>query len=127
MKVVGMFREFAPGDADGWPSIVDHLDGQPLSDVDQIVGYLDAGYVLFDMLDTAKDVLGDEWIINGASVLTDGEWLWRKDLSYYLTRHHVRLPEAFLAYVRDNGYRVPEHDVATLRRYTEQARSLLYV
>src|SRR5262245_56839572 len=33
----------------------------------------------------------------GSCDLTDGYWMWPQGLSHYVRRHHVRLPEEFIA------------------------------
>ncbi|MGW4545355.1 hypothetical protein ACWEN4_03135 [Streptomyces violaceorubidus] len=42
------------------------------------------------------------------SLLTDGVWLWRDDLAYYVDRYHLALPGDFVAYVGELGYSPPE-------------------
>ncbi|PJE98247.1 hypothetical protein CUT44_08235 [Streptomyces carminius] len=48
-----------------------------------------------------EDVLGSrETVLGGGSVYTDGEWIWRGDLGFYLLRYHLRLPDEFTEKVR---------------------------
>ncbi|MFD8426770.1 hypothetical protein [Streptomyces coelicoflavus] len=45
------------------------------------------------------------------SLLTDGSWLWRDDLAYYVAAYHLALPEAFRAHAGELGHcptEVPE-------------------
>ncbi|MGI5182566.1 hypothetical protein ACQEVZ_40555 [Dactylosporangium sp. CA-152071] len=42
-----------------------------------------------------------------SSLLTDGVWVWRRDLAYYLRRYHVALPDEFRDHAARNGYLVP--------------------
>ncbi|KAB1987024.1 hypothetical protein F8144_19790 [Streptomyces triticiradicis] len=42
------------------------------------------------------------------SLYTDGIWLWRQDLSYYLAKYHVSLPPDFVTQVRNARHQVPE-------------------
>ncbi|WP_112724808.1 hypothetical protein [Micromonospora noduli] len=40
------------------------------------------------------------------SILTDGEWSWPSDLSYYVQKYQVGLPEEFLQHAAARGWRV---------------------
>ncbi|OSP38959.1 hypothetical protein B7767_34455 [Streptomyces sp. 13-12-16] len=41
------------------------------------------------------------------SLITDGTWLWREDLSYYIAKYHVSLPNDFLERIRSLDYTAP--------------------
>ncbi len=56
----------------------------------------------------------------GTADLCDGVWLWPEGLHVYVGRFHVRLPDEFVAHMRENRFTVPnelakktfpEHDV----------------
>jgi hypothetical protein len=32
--------------------------------------------------------------------MSDGDWVWRQDLAYFVERYRIRLPEEFLRHVR---------------------------
>ncbi|TPQ22027.1 hypothetical protein [Streptomyces sporangiiformans] len=53
-------------------------------------------------------------IPGGASLKTDGEWVWRYDLPHYVTEYHLALPEGFLRRIRELNYTVPQLDEDTL-------------
>ena len=73
-----------------------------------------------------SDVLGSEkFIIGGASAMTDGEWIWREDLRFYVATYHVGLPEDFLASVRASNYRVPTLQIEELRAASKEAMRIL--
>ncbi|MEV4725483.1 hypothetical protein [Micromonospora humida] len=127
MKTVGFFRELGPDPAEVYAeSIRAHLGPSPLPDVEDVVRYLRDGHGLIDVMGAEVDVLGsDRHLVGGASVMTDGEWLWRDDLRFYVTTYHVRLPEDFLATIRRNSYHVPELPVEDLRAAGKEAMRLL--
>src|SRR4051794_5553433 len=87
-------------------TIVDHIGSEPLEDVEQVVAYLRSGHPLIDMMDIQDDVIDGtrEQIMNGSSIVTDGQWLWREDLAYYVKQHNVTLPEEFLHLIRARNY-----------------------
>ena len=129
MKAVGMFTEFGPvRQSEPQDSIMDHVAAEPFDDVDQVVSYLRAGHPLIDMMDVQKDVFdrSQPSIMNGSSILTDGDWLWREDLAYYVRKHNVMLPDEFLESIRQRNYVVPEVDEAVLDQAGEEAAYLMF-
>jgi hypothetical protein len=122
-----MFLEFGPiNSSEIQESIFDNVGGEPLVDSAEVIAYLRAGHPLIDMMDVADDVFDtSRQILNGSSVLTDGDWLWRLDLPYYVQRHHVRLPDQFLALIRERQYVVPEREIPLLRSCSQEAKRLM--
>lgn len=87
---------------------------------DKVLGYLESGYTLIDMMGRESDILDDETSIpGGSSIMTDGEWIWRQDLIYYVRRYSLHLPYEF-ASVATRLERVPALDLATLSRLTRK-------
>jgi len=39
--------------------------------------------------------------------VSDGEWLWPKDLTHYMMKHFVRLPDKFIEHIRKMNYDCP--------------------
>lgn len=128
LKTAGMFVEFGPvRSSEPQASIVDHVTSEELPDLGQVLGYLNAGHVLIDVMDIADDPFEPtRQIMNGSTVLTDGDWLWRKDFAYFVRRHRVAVPEDFLALIRERNYVVPDRDVAELTACSLQARQLMF-
>ncbi|RQX15792.1 hypothetical protein DDE19_17975 [Micromonospora ureilytica] len=127
MKTVGFFRELGPNQTEVYgESIHSHLDSEPLPDALQVDDYLRHGHGLIDVMGAEIDVLGSgRHLVGGASVLTDGEWLWRDDLRFYLAEYQVSLPAEFLETVRGNDYRVPDLRGDQLRLVGEEATRIL--
>lgn len=123
MQTAGMFAELNQGfRPDSAPSIKDHVGSAPPSDEDRIVAYLRAGHELIAMMDCQDDPLDpSRQVIGGSSMLTDGDWLWRRDFAYYVGRHHVLVPEAFLTLIRARHYVVPERTVEELTAAAAEA------
>lgn len=128
LQTVGMFAEFGPvRSTEPQESIFDHVAGEELPDLGQVLDYLNAGHVLIDVMDIADDPFEPtRQIMNGSTVLTDGDWLWRKDFAHFVRRHRVAVPETFLALVRERDYVVPDRDVAELTAWSQQARELMF-
>lgn len=60
-------------------------------------------------MSAGSDVLNPEagFLPGIGSLYTDGDWLWREDLSYYVTKYHVSLPGEFLVRLRGLNYKPP--------------------
>ncbi|MGC4816819.1 hypothetical protein [Micromonospora sp. DT63] len=127
MKTVGFFRELGPNQTEVYAeSIHAHIHAESLPDAAQVEDYLRHGHGLIDVMGAEIDVLGSgRHLVGGASVLTDGEWLWRDDLRYYLATYRVQLPTEFLQTVRGNHYRVPDLREDQLRLAGEEATRIL--
>ncbi|MEU8213747.1 hypothetical protein AB0B85_31610 [Micromonospora sp. NPDC049044] len=123
-----MFREFGPiRSAEPQESIFDNVTAEELPDLAQVVTYLDSGHVLIDVMDVANDAFdATRQLMNGSTVMTDGDWLWRKDLAYYVRSHRVAVPEDFLALIRERDYVVPPRGVPELTSCSRQARDLMF-
>jgi hypothetical protein len=127
MRTAGMFLEFGRvKQPEPQESIRDHVAPGPLPDVDQIVGYLRSGHVLIDFMDVADDVFDQSrQVLGGPTTLTDGDWLWRDDLAYYVEKHNVSVPADFLELIRQRHYAVPEVDEPVLDRIADEAVRLM--
>lgn len=128
LKAAGMFRELGPvRSAEPQESIFDSVTDEELPDLTEVVTYLTSGHVLIDVMDVADDAFDPaRQVMNGSTVLTDGDWLWRKDLAHYVRRHRVALPEDFLALIRERDYVVPSRGVPELTACSRQARDLMF-
>jgi hypothetical protein len=128
VKTAGMFVELTqarhPAPAQ---SIADHISERPLEDVKEVLTYLNRGYVLIGIMDVENDVLDAErQLLNGSSILTDGDWLWRKDFPYYVRYHNVVVPDDLLAMIRDRNYTIPSVPDHVLANLSKQARPLAF-
>ena len=108
-------------------SIRDHITPAPLPDVERVVAYLDAGHPLVDMMDLETDPLDPaRQVMNGSSILTDGEWLWRQDFGYYVRRHNVAVPDELLARIRGRHYIVSDASVEELTALAAAAEEFAF-
>jgi hypothetical protein len=123
-----MFLEFGPIRSNQpQDSIFDHVREEELPDLARVVAYLEAGHILIDTMDIADDPFDPaRQLMNGSTVLTDGDWLWRQDFAYFVRRHHVAVPDDFLALIRERDYAVPARDVSVLTACSQEARRLMF-
>ncbi|MFJ6613630.1 hypothetical protein ACIQPT_25505 [Streptomyces sp. NPDC091289] len=114
MKIAGFFEELWPPSF-GAPvgSMHDFTLPTPHEDSEGIVKYLLAGHSLFSVMGSSQDILGSgETVLSGDSIFSDGDWIWRGDLWFYVRKHYVRLPDEFLARMREKQYAIPaENDL----------------
>jgi hypothetical protein len=127
-KTAGMFREFGPiRSSEPQDSILASVAAEPLPDVDRVVAYLRAGHELIAMMDVQDDVFdGSQQVMNGSSIRTDGDWLWREDLAYYVRRHNVAVPAEFLRLIRGRHYIVPDLEESALGECGDEAVKLMF-
>jgi hypothetical protein len=80
----------------------------PIQDEAAIAEYLDSGLrIAFTPGVETDPLLPDGSFAGPLHVLTDGRYAWPKTLSYWVRRHHLLLPDAFLEHIRRAAYRVP--------------------
>jgi hypothetical protein len=104
---VGFFRELRHGNADG-PSIRDSQRNSAQPDETRIVQYLNAGATLAatgSVVDDALDVT--KKAVAPLEIVTDGIWVWPRDLAYYVEHYHIVLPSAFVEYMRTRSWNPP--------------------
>jgi hypothetical protein len=125
MKIAGFFEEFwtrSFGEPAG--SVRDFAVAVPYEDADEIIAYLRGDHPVFCAMGAGEDVLGcGEFLLGGASLFTDGEWLWRGDLWHYVRSHGVTLPEESLERVRSRGYQVPAVGRSRLLEVTDHVQA----
>lgn len=87
-----------------------------------VVSYLRGGYVLLDATESATDVIAGETRITGSSsLISDGTWVWRLDLPYYVERYHLSLPGDFMAHLTSLNFVMPEIPESYLAAITAEA------
>jgi hypothetical protein len=107
LRLVGFFKELGSGEY-YHASIRQSVQADPARGERLVIDYLEHGHVLIDVPETSTDVIsGGRRIIGASSLLTDGTWLWRRDLPYYVGTYHLSLPEDFLQHLQNGEFKVP--------------------
>ncbi|MFD8896428.1 hypothetical protein ACUJ8N_23685 [Streptomyces sp. ESR1.13] len=129
IRTVGFFRE----QPSSWgiereSSIHDLVRPAGEADEADIVDYLVNGVDIFSEMGAELDVLSADSfpIAGGASLKTDGDWVWRLDLPHYVDSYHVALPADFLQTIRSRDYVVPQLDQDTLFSILEEVTGIDY-
>ena len=78
-------------------------------DTEKSMNYLRAGVPFMLIAGVTRDWLSeDQKVIGPPHVLTDGKWSWTADVSYYLERYGLSLPEDFVTHMKSNDWKVPK-------------------
>jgi hypothetical protein len=126
---VGFYAELDPNSSFAQGRIRDAISTDPQPDEAGLIAYLDQGHPLVDFTETTRDVVtGNEAIVGGSSLKSDNTWVWRNDLSFYVRKYHLKLPEAFLDHVRALDFTMPEKNreqiIERAREYFARSRGL---
>ena len=93
----------------GIPSLYDFVDaGWSPSDREQLLWYLEHAPTLMTLGPDVRCPLCHEQLGNVRCWRSDGLWCWRDDLSHYVRKHSVRLPDAMVERIRIRRYMLPE-------------------
>ncbi len=116
MRTLGLFRELEPKRPSFFRnSIVDAIREIPGQYDGEVASYLESGIPLIDIMESTTDVIGgDARISGGSSILTDGTWIWRQDLPFYVKNYHLELDREFVEHVMKINFAIPEPDRASL-------------
>ncbi|MEV4877217.1 hypothetical protein [Streptomyces cyaneofuscatus] len=127
MEIAGFFEELWPPSF-GAPigRVRDFVASTRHEDEGEIVEYLLSGYELFSVMGSSADVLGSgKTVLGGDSIFSDGRWIWRGDLWFYVLAYNIRLPSEFLTHMRRNQHLMPEEDETGLRAMAQQVHDSL--
>lgn len=107
MRLLGNFAEFTPN-ATGAVSLRSVLDTQMPDRLRRLVAFylLQAGVLRYTM-ERLPDVLDGEEVFLSGGLKTDGSWYWRADLSHYVMKYGIPLPEEFLQNAERNHWSPP--------------------
>lgn len=107
-KEIGFFRELKHGKVNG-PSLKACISDKPYENELEIVKYLQSGICIAACPGLVYDVHDKSKLIDGGPhILTDGVWVWPRDLVYYVEQYHVILPYNFINHLKLNNWTVPD-------------------
>ena len=119
MKVVGVFHELGRGidkSVQSIHSVVGKLSNEKAVSVAE---YLRSGIPVFDVMESTIDPFDNSVCIDGGpSLLSDGEWIWRSDLAYFVEKYKVALPDEFIVCALTNK-RVNKEPSSVVARWEE--------
>ena len=104
---IGFYTELAHGEPTGG-SLREAVSDATYPERNLIAKYLNAGSVLTACPMATRDVLQPEKPrMQGLLFLPDGVYQWPNDLPYFVSRYNVKLPDAFVKHMRDQGFVPP--------------------
>lgn len=118
LKTIGFYKEMAQG-REKDQSIFESIHKEKACNIEKICDYLNQGIAFIISPGSLQDVIQPENGISGvATSYTDGEWLWPGDLSYYVRKYALKLPEEFVETMQKNEWKVSfelnEEDCSTI-------------
>jgi hypothetical protein len=121
----GFFRELGHG-SPGGPSLEQSRRETAQPDEENIANYLESapaisvsGSMADDYFDPSKRAVAP------LEIVSDGAWVWPRDLAYYVRHYHAALPPDFVAFMRQRGWQPPEFTRDELVRLTREVRDSL--
>jgi hypothetical protein len=104
---VGFYRELRGGEPHQ-PSLRQAIRSTAMPNVVGVIKYLKAGKVLIATGGPVSDVLDPKaGLIGPPHVVTDKTYAWPAILAYYVERHNVHLPQAFVAHMAKSNWSIP--------------------
>lgn len=94
VTLVGEFAEF--GDGPNAPSLEQAVGKLDASARERVATYLDAGLAVSAVPGFEPDVIDGSAVQLSRAHLTDGAFIWRRDLSHYVRKYGVGVPDALL-------------------------------
>ncbi|MBT2468202.1 hypothetical protein J7E97_10015 [Streptomyces sp. ISL-66] len=109
MDMIGFYREMDPENGEVFrETIGDKVRDRAPYPKAEVKQYLDDGHPIFDIMEMTSDVIGGAFRVpGGSSLLTDGRFVWRVDLSAYVERYNLDLPAEFVEFAGAHAFAVP--------------------
>lgn len=120
LKPVGLIADLEPAATARLPALRELRDQLDPRLVEVIVAHLKNGAVAADSMEMVTDPLDPAVRIPGGSGLqTDGIWLWRQDLWYYVQTYRMALLPEFVEHVlrKEPSVFRPEHCLEAMNAY----------
>jgi hypothetical protein len=96
-------------------SILDFISDYPQDEKNSLIDYLNSGVTRIAFMHMVNDVIDpNNMDIAPDAYVTDGEWEWSDDFSYYVRRYNLRLPKAFLNKARSSSWKVDRNTVRNI-------------
>ena len=92
-NIMALWKEYNPTSQ---RSIQDDFNDKPGKDDDRIIAYLKNGEIKVVTASRGVDVVTGDPIGGSCCILTDGEYSWTSELSYYVKQYHLGLPVEFV-------------------------------
>ena len=78
-------------------SIKNYIVKEVNYDKQKIINYLQKGKKEATCPKVVNDIFNNSIISTSFSIFTDGEYVWKSDLAYYIKNYNIRLPDEFIA------------------------------
>ena len=99
MIVVGRIKE---NNGPEFPALRS-LIGKPMREKERVVKYLKTAPAISAAAASMKDVLTNQYTGRELLIHTDGKFLWRSDVTYYVEKYDMELPAEFVKHILEVG------------------------
>ena len=124
MKVVGLYRELGKEVSQSLPSIYIDRDKMPMESVPLVLDYLASGVPVFDIMEASTDPFdNNKRMSGGPSLVSDGDWVWRNDLAYFVEKYRLGLSDEFIQQVRSCKTVAVDKHVEIIEKWQEALAS----
>ena len=111
---IGFFKELPYGEKFG-TSLKEATSKFSGADIGKVSSYLKSGVAFVVAPGISRDILsGNNEIIGGLALLTDGIFLWPSDLAYYVENYQIDLPSELVTHMKANDWKIPAVNVSML-------------
>lgn len=124
MRMIGLMKELEYGAESDLLTIRELRNKLPKEAIDAIALYLDSGIGVVDVMEASQDPLDTTvFIPGGPSLVSDGFWVWRKDLSYFVREYRVGLTQEFVRYVLAEDRPALQSEDSVILKWREAQRT----
>lgn len=114
MRVIGVFKELEP-QAELLPGFNELRNSLNPEVRGRVAKYLSGGVPVFDVMGASRDPENPEHFIpGGPSLISDGEWVWRNDLQYFVANYGIGLPEEFVRKAMAGNIKLNESEIIAI-------------
>ena len=98
MKFLCEYDEFYPNK--GFPSIKPLLHGTEYSGRKEAIAYMCSGRPFLVSTKIPDDIVTGEHGVGGIAYRDDGDYTWSSELTYYVDKYNMRLPQDFIDHAK---------------------------
>lgn len=99
MTVIGKIKEI---NGENYPELRS-LVGKPLKEKSRVLQYMKKAPVISAAAAAMRDALTGEFTGWELLVHSDGKYLWRSDVTYYVEKYDMELPGEFVQHILEGG------------------------
>ncbi len=109
MKVIGLYKNIDKKKNDSLDEMSTYVNMFTGNNIQLIIDYLNNGIPVFDVMGVSIDPFDSNTVISGGpSLISDGYWIWRYDLAYFMEKYNLGLPDEFIIHAASHTNKISE-------------------